>query len=327
MQMTGRTDKLATIVGGSGFVGRHTVRAMARDGWRMRIGVRRPDLAGHLQPMGNVGQIHAVQLNVRYPQSVRAAMEGATVVVNLAAILSKSGRQTLLSVNVEGPRIVAKAAREAGVETFIHVSALGADPKSKGNYGRSRAAGEAAALAEFPTAIILRPSIVFGPEDEFFNRFGFMAQMAPMLPLIGGGRTKFQPVFVGDLAQAIANAASGAAKPGTIYEIGGPEVISFRQVMDRTQEWTGRSRPYLRMPFWLAKVAAFATVPLPNSLRPLTVDQVRMLQRDNIVSEVAKSEGRTLAGLGVTTPQMISSIVPGYLERFQAKGQFAHYRG
>ncbi len=327
MSSTPTTGKLATIIGGSGFVGRHTVRALAREGWRVRAAVRRPDLAGHLQPMGGVGQIHAVQANLRYPQSLGTAVAGADVVINLVGILAKSGKQTFDSVHVAGARAAAKAARDAGVKTFIHVSAIGADPKSKGNYGRTKAAGEAAVLAEFPGAIILRPSIVFGPEDEFFNRFGFLAQMTPMLPLIGGGKTKFQPIFVGDLAQAIAAAAAGKAMASATYELGGPETFSFRQLLDKTQGWTGRKRPYLRMPFWLAKVAAFATLPLPNTLRPLTVDQVRMLQRDNIVSDKAKSEHRILADLGVLQPQSVAAVVPAYLERFRAKGQYAHYRG
>lgn len=327
MQSRLQTGKLATVFGGSGFVGRHVVRALARNGWRVRAAVRRPDLAGHLQPMGVVGQIHAVQANVRFPQSCVQACEGADAVINLVAILHKSGAQTFDAVHVDGARAVARAARQAGVKTFVHISAIGADPKSAGSYGRTKAAGEAAVLEEFPDAVILRPSIVFGPEDQFFNRFAAMAQRSPMLPLIGGGKTRFQPVFVGDLATAIANAAAGEAKPGTVYEIGGPEVASFRDLLDRTQEWAGRDRSYLRMPFWLAKLAAFATVPLPNGLRPLTVDQVRMLKRDNVVSEKAKQEGRTLAALGVDRPQAVASVVPGYLERFQAKGQYAHYRG
>jgi uncharacterized protein YbjT (DUF2867 family) len=327
MTSPSNAGKLATVIGGSGFIGRHTVRALAREGWRVRAAVRRPDLAGHLQPMGGVGQIHAIQTNVRYPQSIASAVAGADVVINLVGILAKSGKQTFESLHVAGARAAAKAAREAGVKTFIHVSAIGADPKSKGNYGRTKAAGEAAVLAEFPGAIILRPSIVFGPEDEFFNRFGFLAQMTPMLPLIGGGKTKFQPIFVGDLAQAITATAAGRATAGTVYELGGPETFTFRQLLDKTQAWTGRKRPYLRMPFWLAKVAAFATLPLPNSVRPLTVDQVRMLQRDNIVTDKAKSEHRTLADLGIAQPQAISAVVPAYLERFRAKGQYAHYRG
>lgn len=327
MQSRLQTTKLATVFGGSGFVGRHTIRALAKNGWRVRAAVRRPDLAGHLQPMGVVGQIHAVQANVRFPQSCVQACEGAEAVINLVAILHKSGAQTFDKVHVEGARAVARAARQAGVKTFVHVSAIGADPKSPGNYGRTKAAGEAAVLEEFPDAIILRPSIVFGPEDQFFNRFAAMAQRSPMLPLIGGGKSKFQPVFVGDLATAIANAAAGQGKPGTVYEIGGPEVATFRELLDRTQEWAGRDRFYLRMPFWLAKLAALATVPLPNGLRPLTVDQVRMLKGDNIVSDKAKQESRTLAALGVDRPQAIASVVPAYLERFQEKGQYAHYRG
>ena len=327
MQSRREAGQVVTVFGGSGFVGRHTVQALAREGWRVRAAVRRPDLAGHLQPMGAVGQIHAVQSNIRYPQSLAAACAGADTVINLVAILVKSGKQTFERVHVDGARAVAKAARAAGVKTFIHVSAIGADPRSKGNYGRTKAAGEAAVLTEFPSAIILRPSIVFGPEDDFFNRFGHMAQMAPMLPLIAGGKTKFQPVFVGDLAQALTNAANGTANPGTIYDIGGPEILTFRQLLDKTQTWTGRHRPYLRMPFWFAKMAAFTTLPLPNTLRPITVDQVRMLQSDNIVSTAAKSEGRTIAALGVANPAGISAIVPTYLERFQAKGQFVHYRG
>lgn len=318
--------KLATIYGGSGFVGRHTVRALARQGWRVRAAVRRPDLAGHLQPMGAVGQIFPVQANLRYPASLAAAADGADTVINLVAILHKSGAQTFESVHVEGARAVAKAARAAGARRFIHVSAIGASKNSPGNYGRTKAEGESAVLAEFPDAIILRPSIVFGPEDEIFNRFASMARMAPILPLVGGN-TKFQPVYVGDLAAAIAAAAAGAGTPGTVYEIGGPEVMTFRALINRAQRWAGRSKPYFPMPFWLAKLAAVSTVALPNSWRPLTVDQVRMLSVDNVVSEAAKKEGRTLAAFGIDNPHTAAAIVPDYLERFQSKGQFAHYRG
>jgi uncharacterized protein YbjT (DUF2867 family) len=319
--------RLVTIFGGSGFVGRHAVRALAKDGWRIRAAVRRPDLAGHLQPMGGVGQIQAVQANLRYPHSVAAVTQGADVVINAVGLLVKSGAQTFERVHVDGARAIARAARAAGALTLIHISAIGADPGSRGVYGRTKAAGEAAVLEEFPGAIILRPSIVFGPEDQFFNRFAGLAQMGPLVPLVGGGKTKFQPVYVGDLAKAVAAAAAGKAKPGTVYEIGGPDVQSFRQLLDKTQGWAGRHRGYARLPFWLAKTAAFLTVPLPNTLRPLTVDQVRMLQFDNIVSDQAKADGRTLAGLGITAPHSVDTIVPEYLERFQPKGQYAHYRG
>lgn len=318
---------LATVFGGSGFMGRYAVRALAKDGWRVSAAVRRPDLAGHLQPMGGVGQIHAVQANLRYPASVTRAVAGSDAVINLVGLLYKSGKQTFDSVHVAGARAVAKAAREAGARSLIHVSAIGADAESKGYYGRTKAAGEAAVLEEFPDAVILRPSIVFGPEDDFFNRFAALARMAPVMPLVGGGKTKFQPVYVGDVAAAIAAAAAGKAATGRIYELGGPDILTFRQLLDKTQAWAGRGKPNLWLPFWAAKLGAALTAPLPNRLRPLTVDQVRMLQRDNVVSQKAVAEGRTLAALGVAHPHAIGAIVPTYLERFRPKGQFAHYRG
>lgn len=317
---------LATVFGGSGFVGRYAVRALARNGWRIRAAVRRPDLAGHLQPMGVVGQIHAVQANVRFPASIPTALQGSDVVVNLVGILARSGAQTFDAVHVDGARVIAKAAREAGVKRFVHLSALGADPEAKSSYARSKGLGEQAVLEEFPDAVILRPSIVFGPEDEFFNRFAGLAAQSPVLPLIGGGQTRFQPVFVGDLAEAIMTACEGRAKPGTVYEIGGPEVQTFRQLLDRVQRWSGRERPYIGIPFWMAKLQALLTWPLPNSLRPLTLDQVRLLQSDNVVSEEARSEGRTIEALGVSHPQAAGVVVPGYLERFKPNGQYSHYR-
>jgi NADH dehydrogenase len=318
---------LAVVFGGSGFVGRHTVRVLAQRGWRVRAAVRRPDLAGYLQPMGTVGQIHAVQSNVRYPESVAAAVQGAEAVVNAVGVLASTGKQTFGAVHVAGARAIARAAREAGVRKLVHVSAIGADRKSRALYARSKADGELAVLEEFPDAVILRPSIVFGPEDQFFNRFAALARMAPALPLIGGGRTRFQPVFVGDLAAAIAAAAEGQGMPGTVYEIGGPEVLSFRQLLDRTQQWAGRRRRYVRLPFWLAKLQALLTWPLPNALRPITVDQVRLLQTDNVVGEAALKEGRTIEALGVARPHAAGAVVPGYLERFRPRGQFSHYRG
>jgi len=317
---------LVTIFGGSGFVGRYAVAALAKQGWRVRAAVRRPDLAGFLQPAGLVGQIYPVQANIRYPQSVQRASSGSRAVVNAVGVLASAGRQTFRAIHVDGARAIAKAARETGATRLVHISAIGADRKSASSYARSKAEGEAAVLEEFPDAIILRPSVVFGPEDEFFNRFGAMARISPLLPLIGGGRTRFEPVFVGDVAAAIAACLAGHAKPGTIYELGGPEVLSFRRILELTQEWSGRSRRYLPMPFWLAKLQALLTWPLPNSLRPVTYDQVRLLQKDNVVSAAAKAEGRTLAGLGIAAPHGVAAIVPTYLERFGARGQFAHYR-
>jgi uncharacterized protein YbjT (DUF2867 family) len=318
--------KLVTVFGGSGFVGRHIVWYLARLGYRVRAAVRRPDLAGHLQPMGVVGQIHAVQANLRFPDSVVRAVEGAEVVINAVGILAPLGSQTFEAVHAAGARGVAKAARQAGAERLVHISAIGADLKSRARYARTKAEGEEAVLAEFPSAIILRPSIVFGPEDEFFNRLAALARVSPVLPLIGGGRTKFQPVFVGDLAQAAANASDGAGKPGTIYEIGGPQVLSFRDLLEATLRYTDRHRLLAPMPFWLATLQALLTWPLPNALRPITVDQVRLLKSDNVVSEAATREGRTLAALGVAHPASIDTIVPEYLERFKPKGQYAHYR-
>ncbi len=325
--VTREEGQLIAVVGGSGFIGRHTVRALAQRGYRVRAVVRRPDLAGHLQPMGGVGQIHAVQGNVRFPESIARALEGADGVVNLAGILFKSGAQTFDAIHAAGARTVAQAARDAGARRLIHISALGSDPKSPGQYGRTKSAGESSVLEAFPEAVILRPSLVFGPEDSLFNRFAAMAQMSPVLPLIGGGRTRFQPVYVGDVATAIANACEGGAKPGAIYELGGPEVLTFRALLDRVQLHAGRNRRYLPLPFPIAKLAAALTAPLPNAMRPLTVDQVRMLQSDNVVSAAATSDGRTLQGLGVLGPHAIDTIVPGYLVAYRAKGQYSHYRG
>jgi len=327
-EMADRLDDrgLVTVFGGSGFVGRYAVTALAKQGWRVRAAERRPDLAGFLQTAGVVGQVAPVQANLRFPDSVARAVAGAKVVINSVGVLASTGAQTFKAIHVDGPRSVAKAAREAGAGRMIHISAIGADRKSAALYARTKAEGEAAVLEEFPDAIIIRPSIVFGPEDQFFNRFAAMARISPLLPLIGGGHTLFQPVFVGDVAAAIANVANGAGKPGTIYEAGGPEVLDFRRLLELTQEWAGRDRGYLPMPFWLAKLQALLTLPLPNGLRPITVDQVRLLKYDNVVSEAAKAEKRTLAELGVAAPQGIAAIVPSYLERFRARGQFASYR-
>lgn len=326
--MAGRAgEQLAVVFGGSGFVGRHTVRALARAGWRIRAAERRPDLAGHLQPLGSVGQIMAVQSNLRFPASIARAVAGADVVINTVGVLANSGSQTFNALHIEGARAVAKAAREAGVKRLIHISAIGADLKSNASYARTKADGERAVLEEFPGAIILRPSIVFGPEDQFFNRFAALAKKSPMLPLIGGGKTKFQPVFVGDLAAAITAAAEGAGDPGQTYEIGGPAVLTFRELLDKTQVWTDHKRMYMWLPFWAAKLQALLTWPLPNALRPITVDQVRMLAVDNVVSEQAMASGRTLAAFGITQATPIEAQVPAYLERFKPRGQFSHYRG
>jgi NADH dehydrogenase len=276
--------------------------------------------------MGAVGQIVAVQANIRDDASVRRAIEGADAVVNLVSVLVPSGPQTYTALHTDGAGRIARIAREAGATALVHVSAIGADAKSRSVYARTKAEAEAAVFAQFPDAIILRPSIVFGAEDQFFNRFASLARCTPALPLIGGGRTRFEPVYVGDVAAAIANALEGRGRLGTIYELGGPETLTFRELMQRTLTYSGRRRWLVPLPVFLAKLQAVLTKPLPVSLRPLTVDQVRLLQVDNIVSPQARNDGRTLAGLGVKSPIAFEAVVPGYLERFKPQGQFAHYR-
>jgi NADH dehydrogenase len=312
-------SRLVTIFGGSGFVGRHLVRALAKDGWRVRAAVRRPDLAGHLQPLGAVGQIHAVQANLRYPDSVLRAVQGADAVVNLVGILHESGRQTFGAVQAQGARIVAEATAREGITNLVQMSAIGADAQSGADYARSKAAGEAAVLSACASAVILRPSIVFGPEDQFFNRFAGLSRMLPFLPLIGGGETRFQPVYVGDVAAAAKKALEGSAKPGAVYELGGPEIRSFKELLEYILQVTGRSRPLVPLPFPLAKLQASVMELLPSPM--LTVDQVTMLETDNVVSNAAIADGRTLKGLGIA-PQAYEAIVPGYLYRFRKHGQF-----
>jgi NADH dehydrogenase len=278
--------------------------------------VRRPDLAFHLQPLGRVGQIHAVQANLRFPDSVTAAAEGADVVINLVGVLQQSGAQTFDAVQAEGAATVARAAKKNSAK-LVHVSAIGADAKSNSGYAQTKAAGEEAMLAA--DAVVFRPSIMFGPEDQFFNRFASMARLSPMLPLIGGGETKFQPVFVGDTANAIVEAAEGRAKPRTIYELGGPEVKSFRELMELMLREIDRKRLLMPIPFWAAKLQAFFLEMLPGKI--LTRDQVELLKTDNVVSAEAMRENRTLQGLGVPQTSM-EAILPGYLWRFRKAGQF-----
>jgi uncharacterized protein YbjT (DUF2867 family) len=314
---------LVTIYGGSGFIGRHLVGAIAKTGARMRVAVRRPELAGHLQPLGGVGQINAVQANVRYPDSLLAAARGADAVVNLVGILFPTGKQTFEAVQDEGAAHVAEAARTEGVRTMVHVSAIGANEHSRSAYARSKAEGEAAVRKVFPDAVILRPSVVFGPEDDFFNRFAALARLFPALPLIGGGKTKFQPVFVGDVVKAVLAGLTGKAHAGAPYELGGPEVLTLKQVMERVLAYSMRKRLLVPLPFWLAKFQAAFLQLLPTP--PLTIDQVRLLENDNVVSEEAKRSGRDLDGLGIE-PVAIAAIVPDYLEQFRPRGQFSQYR-
>jgi uncharacterized protein YbjT (DUF2867 family) len=315
---------LITIYGGSGFIGRHVVRALARTGARMRIAVRRPDLAGHLQPLGGVGQINAVQANVRFPDSLKAPAEGADAVINLVGILAPSGRQTFKAVQDEGARHVAEAARAAGAKAFVQLSAIGADASSPSAYARTKAAGEAAVREVLPQAVILRPSVVFGPEDEFFNRFAALARISPVLPLIGGGNTRFQPVFVGDVAKAVIAGLTGNAEPGAVYELGGPEIMTMKEVMERVLAYSMRRKWLVPLPFWMAKLKGAVLQLLPNP--PLTLDQVRLLETDNVVSAAAIKDGRTLEGLGVEEPVAVETVVPDYLKQYRPRGQFSVYR-
>jgi uncharacterized protein YbjT (DUF2867 family) len=311
-------DRLVTIYGGSGFVGRHLVRALAKRGWRIRVAVRRPDLAGHLQPLGVVGQVHAVQANLRYPDSVARAAVGSNAIVNLVGILYQSGAQRFDAVQAEGASAVAQAAKAEGAR-LIQMSALGADADSDSNYARTKALGEQAAFSAKRDAVVFRPSVVFGPEDDLFNRFASLARMSPVLPLIGGGETKFQPVFVGDVAEAIAKAVEGEVHGGDVYELGGPEVIDFKELLEITLEQIGRKRLLVPLPFAVAKVQAFFMEFMPKPM--LTRDQVRLLQHDNIVSPEAINAGRTLEGLGIS-PTAMRAILPSYLWRFRKAGQF-----
>jgi uncharacterized protein YbjT (DUF2867 family) len=322
--MASNLDTLVTIFGGSGFLGRSVVRALCKREYRIRVAVRRPELAGHLQPLGRVGQIHAVQANLRYPASVEAAMRGAGIAINLVGILAPSGAQTFDSVQAQGAGAVAQAAATAGAR-MMHVSAIGADENSPSHYARSKAAGEKAVLSATPTATIFRPSVVFGREDDFTNRFATLAQMSPALPLIGGGLTKMQPVYVGDVATAIAEAVDGKAKSGATYELGGPEVLSMREIMEIILATTGRKRMLVSLPFRLAKLQALFLQFAPGPLT-LTADQVELLRSDNVVSESAKTEGLTLEGLGIL-PDSMEAVLPQYLWRFRKAGQFSQPRG
>ncbi|MGO4351685.1 complex I NDUFA9 subunit family protein [Rhizobium sp. RAF36] len=311
---------LVTVFGGSGFVGRHVVRALAKRGYRIRVAVRRPDLAGFLQPLGNVGQISFVQANLRYRQSVERAVEGSDCVINCVGILFETGRNTFDAVQDFGARAVAEAAKNAKAR-LIHISAISADEKSESSYARSKGRAETAVLSIKKDAVIFRPSIVFGPEDSFFNKFADMARFSPVLPVISGGKTKLQPVYVEDVAEAVARAADGKALPGKIYELGGPEVLSFRECLETMLKVTARKNPLVSMPAGIASLIGSIASLIPFVSPPITPDQVRLLKYDNVVSAKAEKEERTLKGLGVT-PTMATSVLPSYLVHYRPHGQY-----
>ncbi|MGQ0681214.1 complex I NDUFA9 subunit family protein [Bradyrhizobium sp.] len=317
--MASNLETLVTVFGGSGFLGRNVVRALCKRDYRIRVAVRRPELAFYLQPAGKVGQIHPVQANVRNAASVQAAMRGSDIVVNLTGILNPAGAQSFEAVHARASGTVAKAAAEIGARV-VHVSAIGADENSASVYARTKAAGEKATLEAVPSATIIRPAVVFGPEDQFTNRFAALAQVSPALPLIGGGLTRMQPVYVGDVASAIADAVDGKTKAGATYELGGPDVLTMREIMQMICDITDRDRMLLSLPFGLAKLQALFLQFAPGALK-LTPDQVELLKTDKVVSDAAKAAGLTLQGLGIA-PEPMAAIAPQYLWRFRPMGQF-----
>ncbi len=311
------SPKLVTVFGGSGFVGRHVVRALASRGYRVRVAVRRPDLAFHLKPLGGVGQIQAVQANLRYRWSVDAAVKDADAVVNLVGIAKETGRQKFETVQAFGARAVAEAARKVCAK-LIHVSAIGSDPDSDSKYGATKGKGELAVRQVSHDAIILRPSMIFGQEDDFFNRFATMAQISPVVPLVGAN-TQFQPVYVGDVAEAVAHAVDGQVARGKIYELGGPEQLTFRECMELMLKEVCRKRFLVNIPFVAASALGSLVGWLPFA--PITRDQVELLKTDNLVSETATHEGRTLQGMGIQ-PTALAAILPSYMVQYRPHGQF-----
>jgi NADH dehydrogenase len=308
-------NQLVTIFGGSGFLGRHTVRALARAGWRIKVATRHPNRGFFLRPLGTVGQIDFVKADISEPEEVARAVMGANAVINLCGILFEKG-QSFDDVQAQGAENIARAAAATGVSQLVHVSAIGADAVSRSNYAASKAQGEAAVREAFPAAVILRPSIVFGPEDGFFNKFADLARYLPALPLVGGGKTLFQPVFVGDVAAAIVKALDDGGAHGRTYELGGPTIYSFKQLMQVVLAETGRKRLLVPLPFLLASWKALFLQLMPNPL--LTPDQVRLLKVDNVVAKTAFG----LGDLGIT-PTSVEAVVPSYLWRYRAKGQYA----
>jgi len=314
-------SKLVTIYGGSGFVGRYIAQRMAKQGWRVRVACRRPNEAMHVKPYGVVGQVEPVFCNIRDDDSVRVAMHGADAVVNCVGTFDAKGRNNFESVQVDGAERIARLAADEGIGRLVHISAIGADEGSHSDYSRTKAEGEAAILQHCPDAVILRPSVVFGPEDQFFNRFATMALLTPVLPVIGAD-TKFQPVYVDDLAQAAVKGILGQAGSG-VYEIGGPEVATLRELMGVMLTTIQRRRLVANMPFAVARIMA-GLFSLGSSMTgglvkaPVTPDQVRSLRVDNVVSEGA----RTLADLGIEATS-VEAVVPEYLWRFRPSGQYA----
>lgn len=318
--MTRTAPKLATVFGGSGFVGTQLVQLLARRGYRIRVAVRRPDLAGHVRMYGNVGQVLPVQANLRNADSVRRAVAGADLVVNLVGVGAEAGKQTFKAIHTDGAALVARAAKEAGATALVHMSALGVDKAANVSaYARSKFEGEQAVLAAFPEAVIVRPSLIFGQGDGFFNLMGSLARLFPVMPLIGG-KTRFQPVYVGDVAEAMALAAEGKVKTGRAYELGGPDIETHKALLERILREAGRNRPLLPLSKGMAKFTASLLGILP--VTPLiTADQVELLGVDNVVSDAAIKDERTLEAFGIE-PTSMDTILPSYMWRFRRNGQF-----
>jgi uncharacterized protein YbjT (DUF2867 family) len=318
--MVATTQGLVTVFGGSGFVGAQAVRVLARRGWRVRVAVRNPNQAVELKPAGDPGQIQLIRCDVNDPAQVAEACRGANAVVNLIGILFESGKRTFEAMHVDAARRIAEQARTAGVSRFVQVSAIGADAEGKSAYARSKAAGEAAVREVFPDAVILRPSVVFGPGDDFLNRFAVMATFAPALPLVGFGRTKFQPVYVGDVAEAIARSVEDVSLAGRTFELGGPATLTFEELLRLVLRETGRARLLAPLPFSVARaIGSVAQLSAFVGIPPvLTRDQVLSLETDNVVADGAEG----LAALGVQ-PTGMEAVVPSYLWRYRRGGQFA----
>ncbi|GFE64586.1 complex I NDUFA9 subunit family protein [Litoreibacter roseus] len=313
-------SKLVTIYGGSGFVGRYIAQRLAKAGWRIRVAVRRPNEAMFVKPYGVVGQVEPVFCNIRDDESVRSVMHGADAVVNCVGILAPDGKNGFDAVQHEGAERIARIASEQGINTMVHVSAIGADKESESIYQQTKALGEEGVLQHMPSAVILRPSIVFGPEDDFFNRFASMSRFGPILPVVGAD-TKFQPVYVDDVADVAARAIDGEVAPG-IYELGGPEVGTFRELMQQMLDVIRRRRLIINIPFFIAQImgAGFdflKLISLGLISGPVTRDQVRNLASDNVVANDAKG----FSDLGIT-PTALEAILPSYLWRFRPSGQY-----
>jgi uncharacterized protein YbjT (DUF2867 family) len=313
---------LVTVFGGSGFIGRVLVRALAKRGLRVRVASRRVNVADQMRLYGDVGQIQIEQANLRFPDSVARALEGAEACVNLVGLLYERGRQKFSAVHAQGSETVARSCAERGVRTLVQMSALGADGASSSAYARSKADAEAAVRRILPGAVVMRPSVVFGPGDDFFNKFAAMAGVSPVLPLVGGGKTRFQPVYVGDVASAIANAVIDPGAAGQTYELGGPAIYSFQELLGLVLREVRRARPLVPVPFGIAKLIgateemrAFA---LPFFPPILTRDQVELLRRDNVCS----GEAPGLAELGIQ-PTAVEAVLPTYLYRYRPGGQFS----